>query len=100
MAACKLKKGDRIYECRYHESILTELLTDPELLVQGENSHYWHWKAKIIETNSRHVVPGEIIQYGITEEAPGHGFVYSEKEKQFRPIGYDSVTRWILEKML
>ena len=23
----------------------------------------------------------------------GHGFVYSEKQKQFRPIGYDSVTR-------
>ena len=22
----------------------------------------------------------------------GHGFVYSEKQKQFRPIGYDSVT--------
>ena len=23
----------------------------------------------------------------------GHGFVYSEKQKQFRPIGYDQVTR-------
>jgi hypothetical protein len=23
----------------------------------------------------------------------GHGFVYSEKQKQFRPIGYDAVTR-------
>ena len=23
----------------------------------------------------------------------GHGFVYSEKQKQFRPIGYDSVKR-------
>ena len=23
----------------------------------------------------------------------GYGFVYSEKQKQFRPIGYDSVTR-------
>ena len=23
----------------------------------------------------------------------GHGFVYSEEQKQFRPIGYDSVTR-------
>ena len=23
----------------------------------------------------------------------GHGFVYSEKQKQFRPIGYDLVTR-------
>ena len=23
----------------------------------------------------------------------GHGFVYSEKQKQFRPIGYDKVTR-------
>lgn len=23
----------------------------------------------------------------------GHGFVYSEKQRQFRPIGYDTVTR-------
>jgi hypothetical protein len=23
----------------------------------------------------------------------GHGFVYSEKQRQFRPIGYDSATR-------
>ena len=23
----------------------------------------------------------------------GHGFVYSEKQRQFRPIGYDKVTR-------
>ena len=23
----------------------------------------------------------------------GHGFVYSEKQKQFRPIGYDTVTK-------
>ena len=37
MAACKLKKGDRIYECRYHEATLTELVTDPELLVQGSD---------------------------------------------------------------
>lgn len=73
MAVCKLKKGDRIYECRYHEAILIELITDPELLVQGSDSHYWHWKAKIIETQSHIVVPGEIIEYGITEEAPAYG---------------------------
>ena len=66
MGACKLKAGDRIYECRYHQAILTELVTDPELLVQGSGSHYWHWKAKIVQT-------GEIIEYGITEEAPGYG---------------------------
>ena len=23
----------------------------------------------------------------------GHGFVYSEKQRQFRPIGYDTITR-------
>ena len=73
MAACKLKKGDRIYECRYHEATLTELITDPELHVQGSDWHHWHWEAKIIETNSRNVVPGEIIKYGITEEAPAYG---------------------------
>ena len=89
MAACKLKKGDRIYECRYHETTLTELITDPEsppppppplippppppLLVQGGGSHYWRWKAKVVETNSHHVVPGEIVEFGITEEAPQYG---------------------------
>ena len=35
MAACKLKKGDRIYECSCREATLIELITDPELLVQG-----------------------------------------------------------------
>ena len=70
MAACKLKKGDRIYECRYREATLVELITDPELRVQGSDSHYWHWKAKVIETTSRNVDPGEIVEFGISEEAP------------------------------
>ena len=73
MEKCKLKKGDRIYECRYHEATLTELITDPELLVQGSDSHYWHWQARVIETNSHVVVPEEIVAFGITEEAPGYG---------------------------
>lgn len=73
MEKCKLKKGDRIYECRYHEATLTELITDPELLVQESGSHYWHWKARIVETNSHVVVPGEVVEYGITEENPGFG---------------------------
>ena len=73
MEKCKLKKGDRIYECRYHEATLIELITDPELIVQGSDSHYWHWEAKVIETQSRTVVPGEIVEYGITEEAPAYG---------------------------
>lgn len=72
MERCKLKKGDRIYECRYHEATLTELITDPELLVQGEDSHYWHWEAKVIESNAG-VEPGDVISYGITEEAPAYG---------------------------
>ena len=73
MEKCKLKRGDRIYECRYHEATLTELITDSELLVQGSGSHYWHWKAKVIETSSHNVKPGDIIGFGITEEAPGYG---------------------------
>ena len=48
MEKCKLKKGDRIYECRYHEATLIELITDPELLVQGSDSHYWHWLLAIL----------------------------------------------------
>ena len=73
MAACKLKKGDRIYECRYHQAVLTELITDPELSVQGSSSHYWHWKARVVKTVSHHVALGEIVEFGITEEAPGYG---------------------------
>ena len=73
MAACKLKKGDRIYECRYREATLIELITDPELRVQGGNSHYWHWKAKVIETNSHNVNPGDVVEFGISEEAPQYG---------------------------
>lgn len=88
MAACKLKKGDRIYECRYHESTLTELITAPELRVQGDNSHYWHWKAKVIETNSRNVVPGEIVELGILEEAPQYGPRLFRKD--LYKFGYDA----------
>ena len=73
MDKCKLKKGDKIYECQYHEATLIELITDPELLVQESDSHYWRWKAKVIETQSHFVVPGDIVEYGITEEAPAYG---------------------------
>lgn len=76
MEKCKLKRGERIYECRNHEATLAELITDPELLVQGSGSHYWHWKAKVIETNSHNVKPNDIIGFGITEEAPGYAHTY------------------------
>ena len=91
MAACKLKKGDRIYECRYQESTLTELMTDPELLVQGSNSHYWHWEAKILETNSGCVSPGDVIDYGILEEAPQYGPRLFRKDMY--KVGYDEAER-------
>lgn len=85
MAKCKLKKGDRIYECRYHEAILTELVTDPVLTIQHGDSHYWHWQAKLVHS-------GEIIDYGINEESPGYGprlyrhNVYEVGEKAAEPI--------------
>ena len=66
MATCKLKKGDKIYECRYREGTLIELITDPILEIQPGGSHYWHWQAKIVST-------GQIIDYGISEEAPAYG---------------------------
>ena len=88
MAACKLKKGDRIYECRYREATLVELITDPELRVQGSDSHYWHWKAKVIETTSRNVDPGEIVEFGISEEAPQYGPQLFRKNRY--EVGYDN----------
>lgn len=66
MAKCKLKKGDRIYECRYREATLTELITDPEVRVQSDGSAFWHWQAKIVST-------GQIVEYGISETSPQYG---------------------------
>ena len=66
MGNCKLKKGDRIYECRCRQSILTELVTDPEFYVQGDGDRFWHWNAKIVAT-------GEIVEYGISEECSAYG---------------------------
>ena len=80
MAKCKLKKGDRIYECQYHEATLTELITDPQLRIQDSNSHYWYWQAKIIPT-------GRIIEYSITEEAPQYGPRLFRKNMY--EVGYD-----------
>ncbi len=73
MEKCKLKKGDRIYECRYREATLTELIEDPQVRVQGGDSHYWHWKARVIETSSYNVAPGDVVEYGILEEASHYG---------------------------
>ena len=87
MAACKLKKGDRIYECKYREATLTELITDPELLVKGSDSHNWHWKAKVIETNSGNVSPGDVVEFGISEEAPQYGPRLFRKNVY--EVGYD-----------
>ena len=66
MGKCKLKKGDRIYECRYREAVLTELLTSPELTIQQSGSHLWYWQAKIVGTD-------HVVYYSITEEAPQYG---------------------------
>jgi len=87
MAICKLKKGDRIYECRYREATLVELVTDPEVLVQASGSRYWHWKAKVIETQSGVVVPGDVVEYGISEEAPGYGPKLFRKDMY--KVGYE-----------
>lgn len=87
MAACKLKKGDRIYECRYREATLTELITDPELFVKGSDSHNWHWKAKVIETNSGNISPGDVVEFGISEEAPQYGPRLFRKNVY--EVGYD-----------
>ena len=87
MVVCKLKKGDRVYECRYREATLLELITDPELRMQGSGSHYWHWKAKVIETNSRNVIPGDVVEFGISEEAPQYGPRLFRKNVY--EVGYD-----------
>lgn len=73
MSECKLKKGDRIYECIHDVAILTELLTDPILQITDKDMHYWSWEAQIISTTSSRIKPGRIVEYGITEEAPAYG---------------------------
>lgn len=72
MSECKLKKGDRIYECTHNVAILTELLTDPVLQVEN-GMHYWSWEARIISATSSRIMPGVVVEYGITEEAPAYG---------------------------
>lgn len=66
MAACKLKKGDRIYECKYHRSILTELLTDPVAEIQHDGVRFWKWTAKIVDTS-------DVVEYGISEKNYHYG---------------------------
>lgn len=62
----KLKKGDRVYECRGKQAVMIEIMTKPKCTVQNDGDFYWHWKARIVET-------GEVIEYGISEDAPGYG---------------------------
>lgn len=73
MSECKLKKGDRIYECIHDVAILTELLTDPILQITDKDMHYWSWEARIISATSSRIMPGGVVEYGITEEAPAYG---------------------------
>ena len=73
MYECKLKKGDRIYECIHDVAILTELLTDPILQITDKDMHYWSWEAQIISATNSRIKPGRIVEYGITEEAPAYG---------------------------
>ena len=96
MKKCKLKKGDRIFECRNQKAILTELITDPQFFVQRDSSRFWHWEARIIET-------GEVAEYGIDEESPEYGpklfrknvyeVGYSDAEPILPP--FDTSDEWI-----
>lgn len=66
MEICKLKKGDRLYDCQGRQAVIIELMTKPKCTVQSDGDFYWHWKAIIVQT-------GEVIEYGITEDAPEYG---------------------------
>lgn len=73
----KLKAGDHVYECRNGEAVFIEILTDPKVIVRTDNTHYWYWKARIIQITSIiqsvSFKPGTIIDYGIDEENVGYG---------------------------
>lgn len=83
MAACKLKKGDRIFECKYHMAVLTELLTDPVAEIQHDGVRYWRWTAKVVAN-------GDVVEYGISEKDYHYGpylyrkdlYKYGEKDAE------------------
>lgn len=54
------------YECRGRQSVLIEIVTRPKCSVQSDGGFYWHWEARIVQT-------GEVIEYGISEDAPEYG---------------------------
>lgn len=84
MATCKLKKGDRIYECKYHRSVLTELLTDPVMEIQHDGVRFWKWTAKIVET-------GDVVEFGISEKNYHYGpYLY---RKDYYQLGEDAAER-------
>lgn len=66
MATCKLKAGDRIYECKYRQGVLTELLTDPVAEIQHDGTRFWRWKARVVDS-------GTVVDYGISEKDYGYG---------------------------
>ena len=63
---------------------------DPAILVSSVNMLLRDEEFDTLESlyYSFRTEPKEIKDYLL-----GHGFVYSEKQKQFRPIGYDEETR-------
>ena len=66
MGKCKLRKGDRVYECRYRQAVLVELVSNPVMSIQHDGGHCWKWKAQVVGTDS-------VVDYCITEEAPQYG---------------------------
>ena len=63
---------------------------DPAILVSSVNMLLRDEEFDTLESLCYHfgTEPNDIMNY-----LYGHGFVYSEQQKQFRPIGYDSATR-------
>jgi hypothetical protein len=63
---------------------------DPAILVSSVNMLLRDEEFDTLESlcNNFGTEPQDIKTY-----LQGHGFVYSEKQRQFRPIGYDTVKR-------
>ena len=84
MKVCELKKGDRLYECKYHQAVLTELMTNPIAETQGDGSRFWRWKARVVGTD-------ETVDYGISEKDYHYG-PYLYRQNMYE-VGEDKAER-------
>ena len=89
--ALRFNKNWSTFALRFNKNCDMDYLPkDPAILVSSVNMLLRDEEFDTLESLCFNfgTEPKEIKKYLF-----GHGFVYSEEQRQFRPIGYDSVTK-------